>query len=216
MRKWFPTLLVVGSVAFSLAVYSRLPESVPVHWGLSGEPDRYGSRLEGAFFLPALMAVMLILLQWLPSRDPRAANIAKFRESYDLMVIALVTFMAGMHVLLLGTSLGWAVNVTMVVLVGAGVLFVLIGNMMPRARSNFIFGIRTPWTLSSDSVWTRSHRVGGYVMVAAGLLTIASAFIRKPWGFVITFSSLALAAIVPVVYSYVIWSRERGGPTSQA
>lgn len=215
MRKWLPMLLIAGAFAFSLAVYSRLPESIPVHWGLSGEPDRYGSRLEGAFLMPAIMVVMLVLLTWLPSRDPRAANIAKFRESYDVMVIALTTFMAGLHVLLLGTSLGWPVNITMVVLVAVGVLFVLIGNMMPRARSNFIFGIRTPWTLSNDSVWTRSHRLGGYLMVAAGLLTIASAFVPQPLGFVITFSSLALAAIVPIVYSYIIWSRERGGPTSQ-
>ena len=208
-------LLVAGAIVFSVAGYSRLPETVPVHWGLSGEPDRYGSRLEGAFLMPSIMVVMLVLLQWLPSRDPRAANIAKFRDSYDLMVVALVTFMAGLHVVLLGTSLGWAVNVTMVVLIAVGVLFLLIGNMLPRARSNFIFGIRTPWTLSSDAVWTRSHRLGGYVMVAAGLFTIASAFMPQPWGFVIMFSSLALAAIVPAIYSYVIWSRDRGGPTRQ-
>lgn len=215
MRRWLPVLLVAGAFAFSLAVYSRLPESVPVHWGLSGEPDRYGSRLEGAFLLPAIMVALLALLRWFPSRDPRAANIAKFRDSYDLMVVSLISFMTALHVLLLGTSLGWDVNVPTVVLVGVGLLFVILGNMMPRARSNFIFGIRTPWTLSSESVWTRSHRVGGYMMVAAGALTIAAAFVGRPWSFVIAFTSLMLAGIVPVVYSYVIWSRERGRPADK-
>ncbi|HEX6053694.1 MAG TPA: SdpI family protein, partial [Gemmatimonadaceae bacterium] len=109
---------------------------------------------------------------------------------------------------------GWQVNLTRVALVGVGVLFMVIGNVLPRARSNFIFGIRTPWTLSSDTVWTRSNRVAGYSMVAAGLLTAASAFIASPWRFVIVVVSLVVSAILPIVYSYILWSRERGGPAS--
>jgi uncharacterized membrane protein len=215
MRRWLPLLLIAVAIAFSLAVYSRLPERVPVHWGISGTPDRYGSRLEGAFLLPGIMAALLALLWWFPSRDPRAANIAKFRDSYDLIVASLMAFMTALHVLLLGSALGWPVNVTTVVLLGVGVLFVILGNVMPRARSNFIFGIRTPWTLSNEMVWSRSHRVGGFAMVAAGLVTIASAFVGEPWGYIIAFASLMVAGIVPIVYSYLLWSRERGRPTQQ-
>lgn len=215
MRKWLPVVLIAGAVMFSIAVYSRLPERVPLHWGISGEPDRWGSRIQGAFLMPAIMIVLLVAMRWLPARDPRAANIAKFRDSYDIMVSAIVSFMAGVHVLALGSALGWAINVTTVVLVGVGLLFVLLGNLLPRARSNFIMGIRTPWTLSSDAVWTRSHRVGGYAMVAAGLLTIAAAFVPQPWGVGVAVTSAVVAAFLPVVYSYVIWSRDRPGPSSE-
>jgi uncharacterized membrane protein len=216
MRKWLPIVLVAAAVVFSLAAYSRLPESMPVHWGLSGEPDRYGSRLEGAFVVPAIMVALLVFLLWLPSRDPRVANIAKFRDTYDVMVAAVFGFMGVVHVVVLGSALGWPIDITTVVIAGVGILFMILGNLMPRARSNFIFGIRTPWTLSSDTVWTRSHRVGGYTMVAAGLLTAVSAFIDSPWRFVIVFASLTVAAIVPIVYSYILWSRERGGPASES
>lgn len=214
MRKWLPVFFVAAAVAFSLAVYSRLPEQMAVHWDVSGEPDRYGSRLEGAFFMPAVMIALLVVLLWYPTRDPRAANIAKFRDSYDLMVAASMGIMSVLHGAILGSALGWQVNLTRVALVGVGVLFMVIGNVLPRARSNFIFGIRTPWTLSSDTVWTRSNRVAGYSMVTAGLLTAASAFIASPWRFVIVVASLVGSAILPIVYSYILWSRERGGPAS--
>lgn len=89
----------------------------------------------------------------------------------------MIALLVGVHVMALGSALGWWFDVSTVALVGIGLLFVLLGNLLPRARSTFIFGIRTPWTLSSETVWTSSHRVGGYLMVAAGILTVAAAFI---------------------------------------
>jgi uncharacterized membrane protein len=214
MRRWLPVSIIAGAWLFSIAVYSRLPEQVPVHWGISGDADRYGSRFEGAFLMPAIMVALFVIMQWFPSRDPRYANILKFRGAYDTVVAAIVAFLGAVHALALGSSLGWQVDMTTVVLVGIGALFMLLGNLLPLARSNFIFGIRTPWTLSSDSVWTRSHRVGGYGMVAAGLVTIVSAFLAKPAGVAVALVSLLAAGIVPVVYSYLLWSRERGHPSS--
>ena len=135
MRKWLPALFIVGSWAFSIAVFSRLPESVPVHWGASGEPNRYGSRFEAAFLMPAIMLMLFGVLMWYPSRDPRAANIAKFRGAYDAVVAATLAFIAGVHVIALGKSLGWQIPLNTVILAGVGVLFVLVGNLLPRARS---------------------------------------------------------------------------------
>jgi immunity protein, SdpI family len=216
MRRWLPVSIIAGAWIFSLAVYSRLPDEIPVHWGMSGEPNRYGSRIEGAFLLPALMLAFYALMQWYPSRDPRAANIAKFRAAYDTVVTATIAFLTGVHVLALASALGWEVDMTTVVFVGLGVLFILLGNLLPRVRSNFIFGIRTPWTLSSESVWTRAHRVGGYAMVVAGILTVVGAFFARPIGITVALASGLLSALIPIVYSYVLWSRDRGGPTNEA
>lgn len=213
MRRWLPASIIGGAWLFSIAVYSRLPERVPVHWGISGDADRYGSRIEGAFLIPAMMIAIFLIMQWLPSRDPRYANILKFRSAYDTVVAATVAFLGSVHVLALGSSLGWRVDMTTVVLVGVGALFMLLGNLLPLARSNFIFGIRTPWTLSSDRVWTRSHRIGGYAMVAGGLLTIVSAFFAKPVGIAVALTSLLAAGIIPAVYSYLLWSREHDRPS---
>jgi len=212
MRRWLPGSLIAGAWLFSIAVYSRLPGRVVVHWNMYGEPDRYGSRVEGAFLLPALMVALYLILQWYPSRAPRAGNIAKFRGAYDTIVAATITLLGVVHVLALGQSLGWRVDITTVFLVCVGAMFVLFGNLLPLARSNFIFGIRTPWTLSNDQVWTRAHRVGGYAMVAAGLLTMVSALFARPVGVVVALTSMILAGLVPAVYSYVLWSSNRPGP----
>ena len=212
MRRWLPASFIAGAWLFAIAVYSRLPERVAVHWDMSGEPNRYGSRVEGAFLLPALMLALYLVLQWYPSRDPRAANIAKFRGAYDSIVAATIAFLGVVHLLALSRSLGWRVDITTVVLACTGAMFALIGNLLPLARSNFIFGIRTPWTLSSDRVWTRVHRVGGYAMVAAGLLTMVSAFFVRPGGMVVALASVILAGVIPVVYSYLLWSSNRPEP----
>jgi len=216
MRRWLPVSIIAGSWIFSLAVFSRLPERVPVHWGISGDPNRYGSRIEGAFLLPFLMIGLYLIMQWYPSRDPRAPNIAKFRGAYDTVVTATIALLGAIHVLVVGTALGWNVDITTTVMVGLGVLFILLGNLLPRVRSNFIFGIRTPWTLSSENVWTQSHRVAGYARVVAGLITIVCAFLARPLGIMVALASLLVSAIIPIVYSYVLWSRERGGPSSGA
>ena len=214
MRRWLPAALIAGAVLFSLAVYSRLPDEVPVHWGRSGVPDRFGSRVEGAFLIPALMIVVLVIMRWYPSRDPRSANIAKFRRAYDTIVTATIALLSGVHVLALGSALGWPIDMPKVVLVSLGILFILLGNLLPLARSNFIFGIRTPWTLSSENVWTRSHRVGGYAMVASGIVTIIAGVLAQPVGLTVALVCLAISAIIPIVYSYVLWSREQGHPSN--
>jgi uncharacterized membrane protein len=214
MRRWLPAALIAGAVLFSLAVYSRLPEEVPIHWGLSGAPDRFGSRLEGAFLIPAMMIAMFAIMQWYPSRDPRAANITKFRGAYDTVVTATIALLSGLHVLALGNALGWRIDMPKVGTVALGLMFILLGNLMPLVRSNFIFGIRTPWTLSSDTVWTRSHRVGGYAMVVAGIITIVAGFVAQPVGYIVALASLLIAGIVPIVYSYLLWSRGKGGAST--
>jgi uncharacterized membrane protein len=209
MRKWFPALLILGALTFSAAVYHRLPESVTTHWGPSGEPDGFSSRPVAAVMMPLIMAAVFALLRWIPPLDPRSANISKFRDSYDHVIGVIVAFLGVMHVATLGNALGWPTNMTTIVFVSLGLLFVVLGNVLPRARSNFIFGIRTPWTLSSDTVWTSAHRVGGYAMVAGGLITIAAAFLEPRVGFAIMLPSLLISAFIPIIYSYVLWSRER-------
>jgi uncharacterized membrane protein len=165
--------------------------------------------------MPALMIAVLAIMNWFPSRDPRAANIAKFRAAYDTVVTGTIALMTVIHVLALGSALGWHVNMPKVVLVSLGVLFILLGNLLPLVRSNFIIGIRTPWTLSSETVWTRTHRVGGYAMVAAGVITIVAGLVAQPVGFVVALASLVISALVPVIYSYILWSREHGGPSKE-
>ena len=208
MRKWFAPLLIVATIAFSATMYSRLPERVPVHWSVNGDINRYGSRLEGAFLLPGTMIVVWLLLRFLPRIDPRRANYAKFSDTYDLLVNSLVALFAVMHVALLGTALGWPISMQRLAPALIGLQFVILGNALPRARPNWWFGIRTPWTLSNDRVWMRTHRVGGYLLAGAGVVLLVAAALPRFWTFALGGAAVALAAFGSLIYSYFAWKQE--------
>ena len=212
LSSWYSAAIVAAAIAMSAVAYPRLPEQVPVHWGIRGEPDRWGSRFEGAILLPFVMLAAWVLLRVLPRVDPRAPNYAKMQSTYDFMVSAVMTLLLIVHAMLLAAGLGYAVPVGRLTPVLIGALFAMLGNVLPRARPNWWFGIRTPWTLSNDRVWARTHRVGGYAMTAAGIVILAGAALPGAWPFAVFIVAAAAAAIGPIGSSYFAWRKE--GPES--
>jgi uncharacterized membrane protein len=208
LSRWYSALIIAAAIAMSAAAYPRLPDRVPVHWGMSGQPDRLGSRFEGTVLLPFVMIAMWLLLRFLPRIDPRASNYAKMQSAYDFTVNATMTMLLLIHAMVLAAGLGYAVPVARIGPILLGALFVAIGNVLPRARPNWWFGIRTPWTLTNDRVWVRTHRVGGYVMTAAGIVIITGAALPNAWPFAVLIAASAIAAIGTIVYSYVAWREE--------
>jgi uncharacterized membrane protein len=214
MRKWLPAVFILATAAFSLAVYSRLPDPMVIHWNATGEPDGYGSRAFGAFFLPAMTLGMWGLMLAIPKLDPRAANIEKFRDTFDRLIVAVIALMCALHVAVLGSALGWPIPIGRVAPIGIGALFLFLATLFPRFHSNFFIGIRTPWTLSSETVWTKTHRFGGYAMGLMGILLIGAGLAgTRRWVLVAIWGSAALVLAI-LVYSYVIWRGERPGTTS--
>jgi len=211
MRKWIPATLIAAAWLASIALYDRLPDRIPTHWGFDGQIDGWSGKRFGAFGFPALMLGIWALLHWLPAIDPRRANYDKFRGTYDIVVAAILALMLVVHSVVLLAALGRPVNVAVIIPLAVGLLLVIIGNLLPRARPNWFFGIRTPWTLSSDRVWADTHRLGGRMMVLAGVLIAVSAFFGSPWSAILVPVAAAGAALVPVVYSYLRWRSDRRG-----
>jgi uncharacterized membrane protein len=208
MRKWLAPFLIIATVAFSVAVYARLPNEMPVHWDLHGDVNGYGRRVEGAFLLPAIMIAVWLAMRGLPRIDPRRANYAKFADTYDLLVNSVVALLAVMQLALLGSALGWPVSMSRVVPALVGLQFVILGNALPRARPNWWFGIRTPWTLSNDRVWTRTHRVGGYMLAAAGVVLMLAGALPSAWSFALGIGAVMAASFGSLIYSYFAWKQE--------
>lgn len=210
MRKWYPMLLIAIAVAVSLAVYSQLPDRVPTHWNARGEVDGWSSRAFGAFLIPVIMILMAVLTPLVPKLDPRRSNYAKFETTYWFTINLVLTFMLGVHFMTLAITLGADIPVERVIPFGVGALFAIIGNVMPRTRSNCSFGVRTPWTLSSDRVWERTHRIGGYLMVAGGVIVMAAALAAPPHLIaLITICSILGATAGAFIYSYAVWREEQ-------
>lgn len=210
MRKWFPVIPAGGAFLFSALVYSRLPARVVTHWGADGQPNGYSSRAVAAFLIPVVILLTWGLLRGLPHIDPRRSNYAKFQGTYDLAINAIVTLLAVVQVGVLGVALGWPMPDPRYLAMGStGVLTLILGNILPRARSNWWFGIRTPWTLSSETVWTKTHRVGGYLLSAAGVLILLSMFLPPAVGMTVLLVSVMGASLGATVYSYVVWKQEQ-------
>lgn len=207
---------VIAMTLFSFWAWAQLPEGaqIPVHWNAYGEVDRYGSIFEGLFLIPLVTAGVALLLWAIPKIDPRRINIAQSAKAYRATWAGLLIFMAIMHVSLVLNALGYPINIGMVVPVLVGILFLVIGNYMGKIRSNFMFGIRTPWTLSSDLSWNKTHRLGGRLFMVIGLLMIATVFLPAGplWVFVLLGSIFSMVALL-FVYSYLVY---RSDPQNQS
>jgi uncharacterized membrane protein len=208
MRKWYPAFLVLISVAASVIVYPRLTDRVPTHWDVHGQVNAYGPKWMGTLLLPFVLIVLWGFLRGLPSIDPRRANYAKMQGTYDLVVNLVLTLVAAIHLIVLAATLGVRAPWARLIPVITGIAFVVLGNALPRARPNWWFGIRTPWTLSNDRVWERTHRVGGYLIAIAGLMIVATAMAPMRYAGPIILTVVVASTLASAVYSYVAWRQE--------
>jgi len=218
VRKLIPGLLVVALAAgFSVWAYPELPAQVATHFDFHGNANGWSSRTVAVVLAPALAIVLALVFTVLPRIDPRGANYAKFGPTYWTIANAALVLVAGIHVFALGKALGWPIDMSRVASLGVGGLLVLLGNLMTRIRPNWFMGIRTPWTLSSDTVWRKTHRFGGVAFVIAGLCIAATALLSAGWALKVAMGVAAAAALSCVVYSYVVWKAEQGaGPQPDA
>lgn len=212
-RLWFSIAAILAASIISMAAYPYLPDQVPTHWNAMGEPDDYSSKLFGATFIPAMMTGLLILLQLLPKIDPKKQNYQKFKGSYTLFIQLFMAFFLLLHAATIGYSLGFPIDISMIVPIAVGLLFVIIGNYMPRFKHNYFTGIKTPWTLASEAVWNKTHRLGGKVFVLMGLAGIASAFIPGPWNFILFLGFVIGGTAFLMIASYVFYQKEKGSAT---
>ncbi len=204
------TLILIGLALLAGAVlWNQLPERMASHWNANDEVDGYISKFWGVFLMPLITLGMLVLFLVLPGIDPLKANIAQFRKSFNIFIVLIVAFMLYIHGLTLAWSLGYQdFKMSAAMLPFLGVLFIAIGWMLKKAKRNFFIGIRTPWTLSSDSVWDKTHQLGSILFMASGALAIVGGFFGGATAFCLMFVPLIGSSLFLVVYSYVLYRGE--------
>jgi uncharacterized membrane protein len=207
--RWFGIVIAALAAAISIWAYRRLPPTMATHWNLNGTPDGFSSRLVAVAIIPVLLVCMTVLFSVLPKVDPRRENYARFLSSYWLIANAVIVFLLVAHALVIASGLGFDVKIDRLMPFGIGLLFVFLGNYLTRVEPNWFIGIRTPWTLSSDTVWRRTHRTGGWVFVTGGLV-LASAVLLPRGAFLPVFVAvIVVMPAIPIIQSYVLWKREQ-------
>jgi uncharacterized membrane protein len=200
--------LIVLSFAMSAVLYGRLPDPVPTHWDANGHVNGFTPKPWGAFIGPILMLGVFALLKVLPRISPQGFRMGSFQNAYEIIRPALVAFLFLVMGLALLAGAGVPVPLNGAIFAGVGLLFIVLGNYMGKLTKNFFVGIRTPWTLASEEVWLRTHRLGGKLFVLAGIALLVSGLFGG--NMVVLVISLVAAGGIPIVYSYFLYRRIEG------
>lgn len=197
---------VALSAVAGLLAAPALPDQMVVHWNAGGDPDGTTAKAAALALVPALAAGLLGLFAVLPRVDPKAESVASFRAYYDWFVVAFTAFLALVHVGIVAFNLGYGFEFTALLVVGLAGLSYAVGVVLTHAERNWFVGIRTPWTLESEEVWRRTHRLGGRLFKLAALVTLGGLAVGE-YGVFFFAVPAVLIAVVTAGYSYVLYER---------
>jgi len=199
--------LVLASFMVSLYFYPLMPEKIAIHWNLQGQVDGYASKFPGLFILPSLLVGIVLLFITIPKVDPLKENIERFRKYYDGFIILFSAFMVFIHLYVISWNIGIRISPNIVLPLGFGILFFYCGILCENAKRNWFIGIRTPWTLSSERVWEKTHKVGGRLFKACGIISIAGLLFPSHATYFILIPIIFAAAFL-IVFSYLEYQKE--------
>ncbi len=204
------TLVCLIPLIFSAIVYTQLPDQIPIHFNISGEPDNYASKAFGAFGMPLLLALLNIVVQLVLKTDPKRDTASKLYKISRWTIPVLTLFISPLTLLL---ALGEPIRVEKVVPLMISILFLVIGNYLPKIKQNYTVGIKLPWTLASETNWKKTHRLAGWIWIICSLIFIVTIFFNFyiAWVF---FGGLVIMVGVPLIYSFVLGRKEEAESTA--
>ncbi len=197
-------------VLITLFVFSGLPPEIPMHWNIHGEIDAWYPKFPWAFMPPVIGIVITILATVLPKIDPKKENYDRFKRQYFIIRLILVAFFAVLQMVIISISMGATfIKVDTIIKLMIGILFIVLGNLMPKFKQNYFVGIKTPWTLNNEAVWAKTHRHGGFVWFVAGFIMSVLAFLPGIGSAVVYFTVILIASIEPILFSWLQYRKQR-------
>jgi len=201
-------LVLVLTAVITLAAYPLMPGIVASHWNAAGEVNGTMPKFWGLIIIPLLMYGFSALFAVLPRIDPLRNNYRKFQDYYEGFILVFAAFLSFIQLQIILWGLGTQVSPNLTLPIMIGILFIYIGFLLEHAEPNWFVGIRTPWTLSSDSVWKKTHQKGATLFKLAGVVSMVGILAGiYAWLFILV-PAIAIA-VYTVVYSYVEFRREQ-------
>lgn len=201
-NKWFRFSLVLFLIPLILITmtYNQLPAQIATHFGVNGEPNGYMSKFMGLYGTWLFILVLHVFCSFMTLKDPKRENIPNIGIRIVFMICPVICLL--LDLVIIGYSLGYKFNVGIVVNVAVGLLFVILGNYLPKVKRNYTFGIRTSWALDDQENWNKTNRIGGYCFVIAGMLYIVLGMFNYMF---IGICVIIIACLIPCVYSYKLY-----------
>ena len=195
------------TITLTLAMYPAVPDRVVSHWNAAGQADGHMSKFWGLFLIPIILTGFVALFAVLPCIDPYKMNYEKFRNWYEGFILLFVLFMLAIQIQIILWSSGYQVSPNLTFPLLTGMLFIYLGFLLGHAEQNWFVGIRTPWTLSSKTVWKKTHELGGKLFRIAGVISCAGIF-AGPYALWFIIIPVLAVAVYTVVYSYTEFQKE--------
>lgn len=190
----------------TLVFWDRLPDQVPIHFDLDGNANGYGPKLLTPLINLGLYALLLIIM----FIDPKKENYFRFMKIYNKLRIVLIVFFVAVSSIIIFISMGYNIDTNRLFLIGIPLLFTLVGNFLINIKPNWMVGVRTPWTLASENVWRKTHRLTGIMWFWSGLVCLVLGFLIEPWyAYRILFGFVVGTSLIAIVYSYIAFKKEK-------
>ena len=210
-------ILLLASIIGTAIIYPLLPQQLPIHWNLNGQIDGYASKnFFSAFLIPMIATIVYVLMLFAPYFDPKKEKYVLFEKSYSLFRYAFVIFMILMGTFVTMVALGIKIPIGKVIPAGIGILFIIMGNMFGKIRQNWVFGIKFPWTLSSEQVWNRTHRFAGRFVVIIGVLLLISTLFNPQLTLAVLLAGIGFMVFGTAIYSYRLYRKEIAAKNQKA
>lgn len=204
----FTILIIIISIAISIYLYPQMPEKIASHWNASGEVNGYMPKFWALFLMPIISIAIFLLLILIPKIDPRKENIKKFNKQYNRFILLLISFIFYIHLLTIFWNLNIKFNMIEWLIPAFAILFFYAGILIENAKPNWFIGIRTPWTLSNEFVWNKTHKLGGKLFKASTLIALMGLLLPN-YAICFIIIPIILSAIYLFVYSYIEYKKEK-------
>ena len=200
------SIIILVPIIIGLILWNKLPDKLPTHWNSAGEVNGWSSKSFAVFGLPGFLFAVHWVCLLASSADPKKQNIEGKVLNIVFWVCPIISVLGS--VLIYGTALGVEFKVDKIMLALMGIMFIVVGNYLPKCKQSYTMGIKLPWTLNDEENWNRTHRFGGKVWVASGVIMIFCMLLPANAMIVIMMTILGVAVIVPTVYSYQLYKKK--------
>ena len=195
-------ILIILLFGINIFFYSSLPDKIITHWNSFGEPNGAMDKFWGLFLIPIITLGIFLLFCFIPKIDPLSRNIEKFHNFYESFILVMVIFFCYIDILSLLYNLGYKFNLSLMMTPGVGILFIYLSFILKNIKRNWFIGIRTPWTLSSEVVWDKTHKLGSKLFFISGIIIIIGMFFIKYLIWFILVPTI-LSALISIIYSFI-------------
>ena len=198
------SVITLLPMIFGFLVWDRLPENVATSFGWNGEITGYSSKMFAVVGLPAILTFVNLICIIATSADPRRKNINNKVFSIVLSIVPVCSLLCG--ICIYANALGYKISVESIMPVFMGVLFLVLGFILPKCKQNYTIGIKLPWTLHDEKNWDKTHKLAGKLWICGGIIMIVSGLFNLTFIFVTIIFALV---IIPTVYSYLLYRKQK-------